>query len=353
MKKTFLIIIISWFTISKGFCQTKMDDIKELISIVYKEKTSEESYDAVVKMMKAQMDSYKKFNTNNNAYIDSIMQDAFTFAKKLNKDNMPLIYDRLFTHDEIKEYIRFYKSAAGQKLIDSQGAIQKELMDSISKYILGIQAKFKAKLEERYADTTTYTNDSIKGKESKKDSTFSQRYRTLSDKLDSITRKELKNGVYTDTAFMTFCFGDSPEKTNAKLTSLIKSGNAVVDSSRKIKLFTFPNDGMLKKGTWKISFQYAHEVLAEVHIYFFRSVNDWFDESISVLNMRDALQKKYGACNAVDSTSGSEYTDYNFYWIKNNLKVHIYGNESAKNKRANTLRISYSDTRYDKITIDE
>ena len=167
MKKTFLIAIISLVTISNSFCQTKMEDIKELIALIHKEKALDESYDVFIKMLKPQMEKYRASYKNNNALMDSLIQDEITFSKRFYSENMPLIYDRLFSHNEIKEYLKFYKTTAGQKLINSQSVIQKEMMDSVSKYISGMKEKFKAKLEEGNSETNVYKLDSAKAKEIK------------------------------------------------------------------------------------------------------------------------------------------------------------------------------------------
>src|SRR5437868_1232893 len=92
-------------------------------------------------------------------------------------------------------------------------------------------------------------------------------YYGFSDKVDSITLKELKRGIIIDTAFMIFCFGDSPEITEKKFNSLVKSNNISVNASHTTKTYSFSKNTPLANGEWKISFRYANNLLSEVYLF--------------------------------------------------------------------------------------
>lgn len=182
-----------------------------------------------------------------------------------------------------------------------------------------------------------------------------QHYYAIADKLDSITRKELKKGVITDTVLLSFCFGDSPGKVHTKLIALLGKGDAVTDTSRKTKTYSFPAESTIKDVTWKANFKYANETLAEVRLSSYPSLNNLMSgKSPTSSGIKDALQKKYGECVLVDSVArGKDNMSYDYYWVKNNLKIHLSGSKLKTSQAPEILMLNYSDTRFDKITIED
>jgi len=74
--------------------------------------------------------------------------------KRMINEDMVAIYDKNFAENEIKDFINFYKSPSGQKLVNTQPEIQKEIMTVfIQKYLPEIQKATKAKMEEMKAKT--------------------------------------------------------------------------------------------------------------------------------------------------------------------------------------------------------
>jgi hypothetical protein len=76
----------------------------------------------------------------------SIMKDIM---KRMIDEDMVAIYDKNFSETEIKDFIAFYQSSSGQKLVNTQPELQKELMTVfVQKYLPEIQKATKAKMEE-------------------------------------------------------------------------------------------------------------------------------------------------------------------------------------------------------------
>jgi hypothetical protein len=203
----------------------------------------------------------------------------------------------------------------------------------------------------------TSVSDSSKEKMAKREAALKevQRYHAITDKVDSITRKELKKGIINDTVLFSFCFGDSPGKVHTKKAALLRKGDAVADTSRKTTTYTFPAESTIKGISWKINFKYANEALAEVRLSSFPSINNIITgKSPTSSGIKNELQKKYGACTLIDSVArGKDNMNYDYYWIKNNLKIHLTGSKSKTSQVPEIIMLNYSDTRYDKITIED
>jgi hypothetical protein len=60
-----------------------------------------------------------------------------------------LIYDKHFTHDDIKQLIKFYETPVGQKLIKSLPAITQESMSAGMEWGQRIARKVRQRLEEK------------------------------------------------------------------------------------------------------------------------------------------------------------------------------------------------------------
>lgn len=61
---------------------------------------------------------------------------------------MVLTYDKLLTHEEIKDLIKSYEAPTGKKMIEKTPEITKDLMNSLmTKYMPEFQEKLTKKLE--------------------------------------------------------------------------------------------------------------------------------------------------------------------------------------------------------------
>ncbi len=323
MKKIFLLIGCFVVSFYQSQAQSKADDINELLKLVHTEQTAEKTSESLMKMIKGQLgkiDSVKYA-----AYLDYCLQESKAMAKKIVDTDMPVIYDKLFTQDEIKEYLKFYKTPAGQKMLSSQGDIQKQLMESLTGHMPELKSRLGAKREEMRLAFNHF-------------------------RLDSIEEVEMKRGKVTDTAFMTFCFNDAAATYKTKLAALISEGKVKEDSMGKSKFYKFPNDEIFKDERWRLVPNYSHDSLTEVRVTFLPMMDTTQHLDITTINKyRDLLRKKYGPYNAVDNISEVPGNDvHRYYWIKGNLRIYLNGLITTKNQNVNLLSITYSDTRNDK-----
>ena len=100
MKKTILVSIIFTLNTLTAFCQTKQESIKELFSLM---KTESMFDKLVIPFQNLQNDSISKGLTS------SLMNSFKPMFKKIMDEDMVVIYDKYYSHEEIKDLISFYK----------------------------------------------------------------------------------------------------------------------------------------------------------------------------------------------------------------------------------------------------
>ncbi len=149
MKNFLPITLLILFAYALTYSQTKTDDIKELFKLMQTEQNVDHTMANMVNMMKQQVKGKIADERKFREYMGYVVSESGRVTKQMVYTDMINSYARHFTHQEIKEYIYFYKSPAGQKMIDMQSTIQQELIQLMSEeYMPELQAKFKAKLEE-------------------------------------------------------------------------------------------------------------------------------------------------------------------------------------------------------------
>ncbi len=149
MNKILLIILLALLTYSQTYSQSKTDDIKELFKLMQTEQIIDHSMtnmaNAIQQQVKGQIPDENKFKE----YMGYVMSEAGKVTKQMVYSDMVNIYDKNFSQQEIKDYISFYKTPSGQKMITMQPIVQKEFIQVMSnEYMPELQAKFKAKLAE-------------------------------------------------------------------------------------------------------------------------------------------------------------------------------------------------------------
>lgn len=65
--------------------------------------------------------------------IQSSLEASKEVARKVLNEELVRIYDSLFTQKEIDDFVGFYKTSSGQKMINSIPMIQKELVEIMAK----------------------------------------------------------------------------------------------------------------------------------------------------------------------------------------------------------------------------
>ncbi len=155
MKKSVLLFVLFSSVSFAGFCQTKQENIKEMLKLMQVEQMISQSYAGMIPMIQKQMESQagasmtEKKKENQRKVLTKVMDLSKEMATDLINNEAPGIYDRNFTEDEIKELMTFYKSPTGKKSIELIPNIQKELMGVMfSKYLPNFQMKVKVLMDE-------------------------------------------------------------------------------------------------------------------------------------------------------------------------------------------------------------
>ncbi len=107
MKKWSLVLLIALCAVFSAHGQTKKDDIKKLLDVMGTKAQFAQMVDLMLKDMQSAAPAPDEFWTKFKAGLK-----ADSFIEML----IP-IYDKHFSHDDIKKIIQFYESPVGKKLV--------------------------------------------------------------------------------------------------------------------------------------------------------------------------------------------------------------------------------------------
>ena len=152
MKKLLLITILTLSFVLTSNAQDKASDLKTLFGLMNTEKMMDGMMESILPMMKQNAsenikgdDAKEKFDK----YMDFVTSETKELTNRLINEEMVLIYDRHFTHQEVKDLIQFYESKTGKKMLEKTPEIMKDLMSSMmTKYMPDLQEKMMKKLQE-------------------------------------------------------------------------------------------------------------------------------------------------------------------------------------------------------------
>ncbi|MET4082309.1 hypothetical protein ABIB40_002267 [Pedobacter sp. UYP30] len=155
MKKNYFVILLflSLFSIN-GYAQTKQESIRTLFSVMKQDSLMDKIVNSIMPSLIAQMSSqYAAKNPASKAKMMEAtkvgMEVSKTMLKKMVADGgMVAIYDKHFSQDEINDFITFYKSPSGQKLLEEMPSITKDNVIMMQKYIPEMQKEIKMKMDE-------------------------------------------------------------------------------------------------------------------------------------------------------------------------------------------------------------
>ena len=152
MKKVILASFFCLFITANSQAQTKQASIKELFHVMQTDSIIEKTFSSIVPSILAQMPNVPN-DAASKAKADKVMEGVMKIAKdictKMINEDMVVIYDKYFTQAEIDDYIRFYKSASGQKFTKMTPAIQADLMNvMMQKYIPEMSKSIATSVEE-------------------------------------------------------------------------------------------------------------------------------------------------------------------------------------------------------------
>jgi hypothetical protein len=161
MKRTLILIAVLVCINLCGYSQNeaKKERIKYLFSLMHQDTLINKTFDAMSSSMTAQMttmfqDSMYtqagfKFEEHSEAIMKKVMEVSKANAKKLMSEDMVDIYDKYFASEDIENFIVFYSSASGQKMIAMLPETTKDIMSAMTaKYQPSIQQAIMKAVEE-------------------------------------------------------------------------------------------------------------------------------------------------------------------------------------------------------------
>ena len=159
MKKVILASIFCLFIHANSHAQTKQASIKELFHLMQTDSIIEKTFASIVPGILRQMPDTPKDSASlaqRTRSMGAVMKIAKETCNKMINEDMVVVYDKYFSQAEVDDFIRFYKTPAGQKYIKMTPNIQADLMDvMMRKYMPEMKKSMEATIEE------------IKSKESK------------------------------------------------------------------------------------------------------------------------------------------------------------------------------------------
>ena len=145
MKKIILFVLaISSFTIHST-AQSKKESIKVLFKLMQQDSIVKKTFDVMTSSMIASVATEMNDSADQKMQAKIMaksMEASQKIAMKMINEDLVDIYDKYFTQEEINDFIVFFKSKSGQKMVSRSTDIQKDVMQIMTaKYTPDIQAE--------------------------------------------------------------------------------------------------------------------------------------------------------------------------------------------------------------------
>jgi hypothetical protein len=128
--------------------QTKKDDIRELFTLLDPGQMIDKIFENMIDVFKHHGNTQIR-HEDQEEFTAYLTNEVKKMTDNLINEHMLNIYDKYFTHEEIKSLIKFYKTPAGKKMITTMPDIQKDIMTiMMNKHIPEFQEKIQKKMEE-------------------------------------------------------------------------------------------------------------------------------------------------------------------------------------------------------------
>jgi hypothetical protein len=152
MKKVVLASVLCFVTFLSGYSQTKQESIKELFHLMQTDSMIDKSFSTMIPAIQNQMQGLLKDSVarvHSKEMMNSLMKTAKEISKKMMDEDLVVLYDKYFTQGEVDDFIRFYKTPSGQKMIKIMPEMQKEIMIiMMQKYMPELQKSIKVQTDE-------------------------------------------------------------------------------------------------------------------------------------------------------------------------------------------------------------
>lgn len=172
MRKLYTSFILFQFLIFSIYCQTKQELIKEYI------KLTKQNYilDTVMNKMQDNTSQFMK-NIPGSGFQDVVngldMKNRFKWVSEIQEKILKEVYeneaiaiiDKVYTTEDLKEFLRFYKSPSGQKLLKTEPIINMEIDEVVLKKFTPILNDSIKKMYSELFGLENEEPDTIKSKE--------------------------------------------------------------------------------------------------------------------------------------------------------------------------------------------
>jgi len=152
MKKFIWTSTLFFIAFSSLQAQDKSSDLKTLLGLMQQEKMIDQMMSNMSSVMKQQAQSQitgEEAEQKLENYIQFMTEELKALTLQLVTEDLPSIYDKHFSHQEIKDLIAFYQSSTGQKMIEKTPEISKDLLGiMMNKYLPDFQQKLMQKMQE-------------------------------------------------------------------------------------------------------------------------------------------------------------------------------------------------------------
>lgn len=158
MKKTilFAIVIMLSFTASKA--QDKAADIKRLMTAMQVDKMVSNTMQNMRTVMKQQASMQIQGDSAKETIeklMDFVSEATVEITIKMSNEDLPAVYEKFFTEEEINDLILFYESPTGKKLLEKTPEISGEIMNIMTTKYMPI---LNHKITEKMAELSPKTN---------------------------------------------------------------------------------------------------------------------------------------------------------------------------------------------------
>lgn len=152
MKKLTVLTILFVLSLVVVKAQDNSDDINRLMNALQVDKTIDSMMDVMHNVMKGQFLMQEQGDVDKektDRVMDFMVVETTEITRKIMKEDMPQMYLRLFTNEEIKDLTKFYESPTGKKLLELQPQMSTEIGEIISnKYMPELGQKISELLSE-------------------------------------------------------------------------------------------------------------------------------------------------------------------------------------------------------------
>lgn len=152
MKKQIIYILFITLFSFQIQAQDKKEALKELFKVIQVEKMTSAMMDNMIPVLKQQAQNSFKSEEDKakfDEFMGVVLKETKNLSIKLATVEMPLIYEKHFSYEDIINLTEFYKTPTGQKLLDKTPAVSQEIIQvMMSKYMPEFQQKIQEKLKE-------------------------------------------------------------------------------------------------------------------------------------------------------------------------------------------------------------